>query len=216
MQSNWVQSVAALVTAYGYPLLLLVSVTENVVLVGLAIPGDAVAVLAGAACANAILAPVPTTLVLACGAVTGAVLSYGIGARGGLVLAARWGDRIGLTSGRIASAHRYFERHGSKTVLVGCFISGVKNLVPAIAGASGMRLVPFVAYSVTAAVLRSVGLVALGYGFARSLEQAFVVLHTADAWLAALLGASVVGWIVVWGLRRRRRGALGKGGARRR
>jgi membrane-associated protein len=211
-ESAWIQAALGLVSAYGYPFLLLVSIVENVVVVGLLVPGDAIAVLGGAACASRILALAPTYAAVACGVTLGSVLSYAIGVRGGMALVGRWGERVGLTRARLDSAQQYFDRHGSKTVFVGCFLSGLKNLVPAIAGASRMSFGRFFAYTLTATGLRTAGLVAVGYVFARALDRALLVVREVNLWVGVVTAVAFAFWLGFVLLRRRtRRKGGGKG-----
>ncbi len=205
MDKEWIQSALALVTAYGYPFLFLASFVENVVILGLFVPGDALAILGGAACAEGVLEITPTFLAVFSGVGLGAVFSYAVGARGGVAFIARWGERARITRERIDAATRYFERHGQKTVLVGCFVSGLKNLVPAIAGASRMAFARFLVYGLAATALRSAGLVAAGYLLAASLDRAIRLVHTLDLAVALVFVVLLAGWIVAIWLRRDRR-----------
>ena len=204
------QETLDLVASYGYLFLLVVSLAENIFLLGFVIPGDLVVVLGGGLAQRAGLSPVSATLAVVAGVLVGSNISFWIGHHGGNALIERWGERFGVGQDKVRRAEAYFAAHGAKTVFVGSFISGLKNLVPAIAGASRMSYLRFAAYSAIGSTCRSIALVAIGYIFGANLERAFHVVGSVNGWVLALgIGA------LVWGLTHhhlKKRRALREGG----
>jgi membrane protein DedA with SNARE-associated domain len=80
-------------------------------------------------------------------------------------------------------------------VFVGSFISGLKNLVPAVAGASRMGFARFAAYSAVGSTCRAIALVAIGYVCGANLERAVHVVGSINGWV--LVFAAVA---IVWGV----------------
>ena len=212
MREGLLQEMLGLVASYGYLFLFVVSLAENVFLVGFIIPGDLVVVLGGGLAQRAGLSPVSATLVVVAGVLLGSNLSFWIGRHGGNALIERWGERFGVGQKRVLKAEAYFAEHGAKTVFVGSFISGLKNLVPAVAGASRMGYVRFAAYSAIGSICRSVALIAIGYVFGANLERALHVMGRINGWVLAL-GCALLLWGVTHHYVKKRRIAR-EGGAK--
>src|SRR5258708_13569912 len=128
---------------YGYGFLFVTSVLENTFLVGLVVPGDVVVVIGGGLAGQARLDVAIVTAVVVAGVILGSMISFWIGSRGGVPPIERWGARFPLERAKIEMAHVYFRRHGAGTVFAAAFVSGLKNLLPPVPGASEMGLGPF-------------------------------------------------------------------------
>jgi membrane protein DedA with SNARE-associated domain len=198
------QDLLALFSRYGYLFLFAASLAENIFVVGFIIPGDLVIVLGGGLAQRSGLSPVTAAIAAVLGVLLGSNLSFWIGRRGGTALIERWGERFGVGEKRVKVAEAYFETHGAKTVFVGSFISGLKNLVPAVAGASRMGPVRFAAYSALGSTCRSVALVAVGYLCGANLERAMKVAGSVNGWMLAVVGAAIVYGLVHHFLKKRR------------
>ena len=206
---SWVR-VLELASQYGYAFLFLVSVAENTFLIGLVVPGDAAVLVGGALSASGELEPIRLTLVVVAGVLLGANLSFWIGRRGGIPLVERSAARFSIEPRRMRQVEDYFASHGAKTIFFASFVSGLKNLIPAIAGASRMGGVRFFAYNAAGSVIRSAVLVAIGYVFGASFPRALRIFGSANVWIVAIL---VVAMVVLFVARRRklRRQALESG-----
>jgi membrane protein DedA with SNARE-associated domain len=195
VREGLLQDLLALVSSYGYIFLFLAALAENIFLIGFIIPGDVVVVLGGGLAQRAGLSPFWASVAVVAGVLLGSNISFWIGRHGGNALLERWGERFGVGEKKIRRAEVYFAEHGAKTVFVGSFISGLKNLVPAVAGASRMGYLRFAAYSAVGSTCRAVALVAIGYVFGANLEKAIGVVGSLNGWVLALgLGA------LIWGL----------------
>jgi len=195
VREGFLQETLALVSSYGYLFLFVASLAENIFVVGFIIPGDLVIVLGGGLAQRAGLSPVTACVAVVLGVLLGSNLSFWIGRRGGTALVERWGERFGIGEKRVRRAEVYFAEHGAKTVFVGSFISGLKNLVPAVAGASRMGFVRFAAYSAIGSTCRSVALVVIGYVFGANLERAIHVVGSINGWVLAFVVT-----LVIWGV----------------
>jgi membrane protein DedA with SNARE-associated domain len=201
----------ALVSRYGYVFLFIASLAENVFVLGFIIPGDLVVVLGGGLAQRAGLSPVFASFAVVAGVLIGSNLSFWIGRHGGNALIERWGERFGIGEKRVRSAEIYFAVHGAKTVFVGSFISGLKNLVPAVAGASRMGFWRFAAYSAVGSTCRAVALVAIGYLCGANLERAVRVVGSINGWVLAM-GVAALLWGVTHHYVKKRRLAREGGG----
>jgi membrane protein DedA with SNARE-associated domain len=90
-------------------------------------------------------------------------------------------------------------------VFLASFVSGLKNLVPAIAGASKMSTTKFVTYNAGGSLIRSVLLVVVGYVFGASFPKAIEIIGSLNEWL---LGAVLLTVVVLVVLGRRKRGRV--------
>ncbi|MCP9275040.1 VTT domain-containing protein [Mycolicibacterium arenosum] len=95
-------------------------------------------------------------------AVAGGQLGYLIGRTVGPALFTKEDARI-FKKHYLETSHRFFERHGRKTIVIGHFVGVVRTFTPVIAGASGMPYRVFLAYDIVGAVAWGVGLTLVGY-----------------------------------------------------
>jgi membrane protein DedA with SNARE-associated domain len=186
---SWVR-VLELASRYGYAFLFLISIAENTFLLGLVVPGDVAVVLGGALSASGRLDVVRLAAVVIFGVMLGAGTSFFIGRRGGIPLIERSAARFSIAPSTIEGVELYFARHGAKTVFLASFVSGLKNLVPAVAGASRMSAPRFFAYSAAGSTARGLLLIGIGYAFGASVPHAVEIIGRLNAWI-------VVGFIVL-------------------
>jgi undecaprenyl-diphosphatase len=191
-------------TTYGYAFLFAASVLENTFLIGLVVPGDVVVVLGGGLAAQARLDTAMVAVVVTVGVILGSLLSFWIGRRGGIPLIERWGSRFSLEQSKIEKVHAYFRRHGAKTVFAATFVSGLKNLVPAVAGASAMGFGRFAVYNAAGSATRTLLLVAVGYAGGANLPKALELAQQANGWAVAVTLGLVTAFLALRFVRKRR------------
>jgi membrane-associated protein len=97
-------------------------------------------------------------------------------------------------------AEEYFERFGSRTIVLARFIPAVRTFAPILAGIGSMRYRTFVAFNVLGALLWAVGVTLLGYTLGKT-------VHGVDRYLlpVILVIAAVSAIPVLLELRRNRR-----------
>jgi membrane protein DedA with SNARE-associated domain len=198
-----VESLLQVVSAYGGPALFVTSLAENVFLLGFVVPGDVVVIAGGALAAGGHLRLITAFLAVILGTISGAVLSFFVGSHGGTALVERWGGRAGIDRPRIRAVEDYFQAHGAKTVFLGSFVAGIKNLAPVVAGASGMGFVRFLAYNAAGAVCRSAGLMGVGYVFGANADHALRVVASLNVWVVVLIALALAALLLFRWLRRR-------------
>jgi membrane protein DedA with SNARE-associated domain len=200
------QRVFAFASTYGYTFLFAASIAENIFLLGFVVPGDIAVVIGGALAARGYLHPVKATLVVVAGVVVGSCLSFWLGRRGGPALLERWAARFSRhRKEKTLTAEDYFRAHGAKTVFLASFVAGLKNTVPAVAGAANMGFSRFLVYSAAGSTVRSIALVALGYMFGANIERAIGAAGSLNGWVFFALVAMVVALLLARRAQSRRR-----------
>ncbi len=182
--------------AWGYPIVFLFTVVENLFVIGSATPGETVVMAAGFVSETGGLNPWLVGAASIIGTLTGSNLSYWFGRRGGRAAVIKWGGRF-VGDEQITAAEEYFERHGNKTVLVSRFAAGFKNFVPVIAGVSRMRLWIFEVYTFLGAVIYTTFMVMLGRIFSEEFDRALAIARNIT-WFGLALLIVMVG-VLLWG-----------------
>jgi membrane protein DedA with SNARE-associated domain len=160
---------AAAFASYGYAVVVIGIYFEGC---GLPLPGETV-LLAGGFFARQGSLSLGWLLVTAfLAAVAGDNTGYWIGRRGGRGFVERHGRWVGLTAPRLLAVEGFFARHGTKTILVARFLSGVRAFAPLFAGISGLRWPRFAAFNATACLLWATSIGLLGYAFGESWGRA--------------------------------------------
>jgi membrane-associated protein len=143
--------------------LAIVLFAETGLLVGFFLPGDTLLFAAGISIATgAITTPFGEFLVVApIAAFLGNLLGYWIGYRAGPVVFDRPNSRL-FRPEYVERSHRFFERFGSWTIILGRFVPIVRTVVTVMAGVGKMRFSLYVLYSAIGAVLWTDGMLLLG------------------------------------------------------
>jgi membrane protein DedA with SNARE-associated domain len=176
-----------------------VVLAEDALFVGFVLPGETVALLAGAAAkvGHASLAGVLVVVVLA--AVVGDTIGYEVGRHLGVrVLRVRFLDR---RRERIDSARDFLARRGGSAVFLGRWIAFFRAVMPFLAGSSRMRYPKFLAWNALGGLAWGATVVLLGYAAGASYKKVESSLGTGAA--IAVLVVVVIG-VVVWRVRRHR------------
>jgi membrane protein DedA with SNARE-associated domain len=149
-------------TSYGGILLLML--LENVFP---PIPSELIMPLAGFMVAQGKLTFLGIIAAGTAGSVLGALLLYYLGSKLGEQRVKDFADRYGrwlaVSREDIERASRWFHGHGGAAVLLGRLVPGVRSLISIPAGIVGMKLTPFLAYTVFGTALWTALLAYLGY-----------------------------------------------------
>ena len=198
---EWVLSALA---TWGYLIVFLGTMLENLFIVGSFTPGDLIVAAAAFTATTPQGKGVALWIVFACavaGSLIGSNISYLVGRRGGPELIERVGPRFGVKAETIDAAEQYFFKRGSETVLFARFIAVMKNVVPALAGASRMQLFWFELYSTVGAVTYAGILVVIGWFLGENFRRG-LALFGAFSWTLLLL-VFVGGGLLLLAKRRR-------------
>jgi membrane protein DedA with SNARE-associated domain len=192
-------SLAALVE-FGYRIVFAATLLENLFIVGSFTPGDVITASAAFVASTpegARLSPWLLMAVATAGSFVGANISYFIGYRGGREMLERVGPKFGIDKSAIQATEEYFFHHGSETILFARFIAVVKNIAPAVAGASRMSLFWFELYSLISSIGYSAILVGVGW-FLGANFRAGLKYFGALSWVgfAVVVAVAVALWLV--------------------
>jgi membrane-associated protein len=166
----------ALIQDYGiwiYGILFLIIFVETGLVVMPLLPGDSLLFAAGTFCAGVVnngetaelnLFVVLALLIVA--AILGDGLNYYLGKTVGLkVLTWKIGNRQIVQQKYIDQTQAFFEKHGSKTIIIARFVPIVRTFAPFVAGIGNMSYRNFFRYNVIGGIAWVSGLTLLGYFF---------------------------------------------------
>lgn len=148
-----------------YAILFLIIFVETGVVVMPFLPGDSLLFAAG------MLAAQPNDLnvwllivVLLIAAITGDSLNYSIGKTFGMRVTKfkLFGKQV-VKDEHIQKTHDFYEKYGSKTIVIARFVPIVRTLAPFVGGIGRMNYRTFLTYNVVGAVLWVVGITLAGY-----------------------------------------------------
>jgi membrane-associated protein len=158
--------VEAWLTTGGLVLLAAIVFAESGLFFGFFLPGDSLLFVAGFLSSDAggnVLPPLPiTAAVVFVAAVAGDQVGYLFGRKVGPSLFSRPERRL-FNPANALRAQDFFERRGSKAVLLARFVPIIRTFVPIVAGVGKMKYRTFVTYNVIGALIWGVGLTTLGY-----------------------------------------------------
>ena len=166
----------ALIQDYGmwiYGILFLIIFVETGLVVMPLLPGDSLLFAAGTFCAGVVnngeTAELNLFVVLALlmvAAILGDGLNYYLGKTIGLkVLTWKIGNRQIVQQKYIDQTQAFFEKHGSKTIIIARFVPIVRTFAPFVAGIGNMSYSNFFRYNVIGGIAWVSGLTLLGYFF---------------------------------------------------
>lgn len=162
----------------GLVLITLIIFAENGLFFAFFLPGDYLVFLAGVFCALKIL-DVPIFLLLFC--LFGAAI---VGSLTGYLTGRFFGDRIQnrpdslfFKKQHIETTRKYFDKYGSRTLVISRFLPVVRTFAPILAGLVKMRWVGFMVYNIIGAGLWIFGLTGGGYYFGEKFPWIINYVH---------------------------------------
>lgn len=167
----------------GYWLVLLVSLLESLLLLGVIVPGAILVVFAGALAAEGYFDLGDLIWFAAIGAILGDGISFLIGQRGtGLF---KETNKI-LKPSYLEAGERFFRKHGAKGIFLGRFIGLVRAVIPFVAGLSGMEAKRFYLWNILSAFAWAASHLLAGYFLGQAWRMVEVWTSRAGIFLAAL------------------------------
>ena len=196
--TDWIQN---LMDSMGYLGILLLMVLENIFP---PIPSELIMPSAGFAAARGDMSLGLVILMGTLGSVIGTLPLYFIGKAFGEDKLVAWADKHGkwltLSGKDIKKADDWFDRHGTKAVLFGRMVPGIRSLLSLPAGMSEMPLPKFLIYSAIGSALWSAALAYAGYALGENYDRVEQYVGPASK---VILGLVVLG-AIFWFVRRRR------------
>jgi len=155
-----------MLTSGGILLLAAIVFAESGLLIGFFLPGDSLLFIAGFLASPAghhkLSSIFLVMLVAALAAVIGDQTGYLIGKKAGPAIFARPKSRL-FDPANVEKTHQFFNRHGSKTIVMARFVPVVRTFVPVVAGVGKMDYKTFVRYNVVGGIAWGAGIPVLGY-----------------------------------------------------
>jgi membrane-associated protein len=177
----------------------LVVFTEDAIFAGFVIPGETVALLAGAAAKLGHVSLAGVLIVVVLAAIVGDTVGYEIGRHlGPRVL--QWRILIRHRK-RLADAQDFLARRGGAAVFLGRGTAFFRAVMPALAGTARMPYPKFLAWNAAGGITWGATVVLLGYAAGASYAQ---VKKTFGRDAAVVVLAIVIVAVVVWRIRKHR------------
>ena len=188
-------NIGHLISSYGYWAVFVLVAAESM---GVPVPGETALIIAGTyAGTTHNLNPWLIFAVASAAAIIGDNIGFWIGGTGGYRLARRYGRKVRLDERKLKAARYLFDRHGTKVVFFGRFVSILRTYAAFLAGASRMRWRKFLPANAAGGIVWAGIYTAVSYLAGSWLQRASGTID----WI--LGGAAVVAITVVWLLVRR-------------
>lgn len=149
-----------------YIILFLIIFIETGLIIMPFLPGDSLLFAAGSFAGLGMLNLAYLMILLFIAAVLGDTVNYFCGKKIGL-RALKWkiGDRQLVKQKHIDQTHAFYEKYGSKTIIIARFVPIVRTFAPFVAGIGEMNYRKFIIYNVVGGFIWVTGLLSLGYFF---------------------------------------------------
>jgi membrane-associated protein len=168
---------------------------ETAVFVGFVLPGEISVVLGGVLASRGHLSLPLLIVIVVAAAIAGPIVGYEIGRRMGDRLFQARG--LGKVQGGVHRARQFLRERGGVAVLAGRFVAIVRALMPAAAGAAGVRYRSFTLHNILGGVIWGVGYSLLGYLAGSAYAVVARRVGTGLAIAIAVLIVSVVAVVLV-------------------
>lgn len=156
--------VSHLIQAGGLLLIAAIIFGESGMFIGFFFPGDTLLLTAGVFAAQGKLSLASVVLVVAIAAIAGDNTGYHIGKRYGRRLFSK-PDGVIFRQEYVQRAEKFYERWGSRTMLIAHFVPIVRTFVPPVAGVARMDYPKFVLFDAIGDIAWAVIVTMIGYWF---------------------------------------------------
>jgi membrane-associated protein len=190
-----------LITWGGYPGLALIVFLETGAMVFF-LPGDSLLVMAGLYAAKGDLDIVFLNLLLIPCAIVGDACSYLIGVKLGPRLFNKPRSRF-FRPEHLHAAHRFYEKHGGKAIILARFMPLVRTFVPVVAGMAQMTYRRFAAFNVIGGAAWVLSMTVIGYVL--GIRFPILVRHIEKVIIVVVVLSIMPGVIEIWRARRQSR-----------
>lgn len=146
-----------------YAILFIIIFSETGFVVTPFLPGDSLLFAVGALAATGGLDLITASALLSIAAILGDTLNYWFGYKFGTAFFkenSRWLNREHLDE-----THRFYEKHGGKTIIIARFMPIIRTFAPFVAGIGSMTYGKFLIYNVVGGLLWIFSMVGAGYFF---------------------------------------------------
>lgn len=169
----------SLIETFGTLGLFAIVFAESGLLVGFFLPGDSLLFTAGLLASKGTL-NLPVVLIgVVLAAIIGDQVGYVIGRKAGPAIFKRPDSRF-FHRKNVDRAHAYFDKNGSKTIILARFIPVIRTFVPVVAGVGQMDYRKFVTFNVVGGLLWGSGVTLAGFFLGKSIPDI-------DRWLLPII-----------------------------
>ena len=169
-------SLDALIKWGGYILLVAIVFTETGLLVGLFLPGDSLLITAGLLAGAGILNIWWLNALLIAAAIVGDSTGYAIGARLGPRIFTREKSLL-FNPKHVVRTQRFYEKYGSKTIVIARFVPIIRTFAPVLAGVGAMRYRRFLTYNVVGGIGWVASMTGAGYVLGQTVPNISKHMH---------------------------------------
>ncbi|MEO8397770.1 MAG: DedA family protein [Chloroflexota bacterium] len=148
--------------AVGYIVLFAIIFAESGLLIGFFLPGDSILFPAGFLASTGFFSLPELIIICSVAAILGDSVGYMFGRRVGRRLFMRE-DSTFFKKKHLEAAEAFYEKHGSKTIVLARFIPIVRTFAPIVAGISDMHYRRFVTFNVLGGILWAGGVTLAGF-----------------------------------------------------
>lgn len=194
-------SLAPILDEYGYLAVAGFVLVEDF---GVPVPGETILIAAAVYAGTGRLNVIAVGVVALVAAVLGDNIGYVLGRWGGRRLVLRFGKYVLLSGKRLDTAEAWFDRHGSKVVVVARFIEGLRQANGWIAGITGMHWRRFVLFNTLGAALWVGAWLTIGYVSGNHIDAVYATISRYLIYVGIGIVVVIVALIVRHVLRRRR------------
>lgn len=166
-----------------YGLLFLILFCETGLVITPFLPGDSILFATGALASNRTLNILLLFIIFFIGAVVGDTVNYHIGKRIGNNILDKEDVKF-INKEYLMKAQRYYEKHGSMTIVLGRFIPIIRTFVPFVAGIGRMSYKKFLFYNILGGFLWVSLMLGGGYFFG---ELPFIKQHFSFVVIAIII-----------------------------
>ena len=180
MHNDMMQAFIDFIVHFGVVAILLVVFAESGLLFGFVFPGDSLLFTAGYMVQQHIL-PIDIhffALLLSLMAILGDSVGYTFGHKVGRKLFERENSRF-FKKKYLVQAEKFYEKHGSLTVVLARFVPIVRTFAPIVAGASKMHYRTFIIFNIIGGVIWATLFTYLGFFAGKALTDAGVNIEVA-------------------------------------
>ncbi len=151
-----------LISTFGYLGLFSIIFAESGLFFGFFLPGDSLLFTAGIVTSQGWL-NLPAVLAIAfAGAVLGDNVGYFFGHKVGKRIFNRE-ESLLFKKHHLIAAREFYEKHGTKTIVLARFVPFVRTFAPIVAGAADMNYMTFMTYNLLGGFLWGVGITLMGF-----------------------------------------------------
>lgn len=150
------------ITSYGYWGIFSLLVLG---IVGIPVPDETLLTFAGYLAYRRDLHLAPTIAAAFLGSACGITVSYSLGRTAGFALVRRYGRYLHITGEKVAQVHRWFERIGRWSLVIGYFIPGVRHIIALVAGASRLQYPVFALFAYSGGIIWALTFISIGFLF---------------------------------------------------